>query len=654
MNKSSYIMVKNVYIHGVNNLYSASFEDGLNIIWGDMDTGKSSILNIIDYCLGGSNFHLSYGEITKYARTAFLEIDLNGNICTFERIINDQDSPVKVYNSNYNERHNHYPMLVSASSSINYPDGWISDFILDKLTITKIQIPESKLNPTTRLHRLSFRDLMKLMYLRQTKVGSESLLDSSNFAIFNKNIEIQKYVYNIHDDRLAEFQAELTRENSEKNKLENKLEIISNFLSSIQITGNIEDISNERISTLEEFEKIEKTEDDLKSNFRFSSEVSNELAIKITKAKAFIKDTVNDLETKEIKITNYLNLKKTYELDLHNLKTSKEIREHITLEELNPELSLNCPLCKTELHLSNPIILNDHIRLEINSINNRLHGVSHAIEALTKDKYILQHRLKEESSEIEKLTSILDAENHASLSPLVNNIQIIERQKSTITERLSDLSRSLLVKNKYHDIESKLEEKILLIEKIKKDIKDINDKMQGLDSVLSKLSDIFKEHLDNSGIQKNHGAYIDKKFTPHFRDISYYNTSSGGIRTILSILSYITRIHYLIENGGNLPIFFMLDTPGQNIGRGKRMDEEKAIGEMDLETSDPALYDKIYKQLLNIIKTAHENNSHCQIIVVDNDLPEFLTASEFHLVKRFSKSGGIHEIGLISNASNKT
>lgn len=645
-------MVKNVYIHGINNLYSASFEDGLNIIWGDMDTGKSSILNIIDYCLGGSNIHLSYGEITQYARTAFLEIDLNGSVCTFERIINNQDAPVKVYNSTYIERQNHYPMLLSASSDADYPDGWISDFILDKLTITKIQIPESKFNPTARLHRLSFRDLMKLMYLRQTKVGSETLLDSSNFAIFNKNIEIQKYVYNIHDDRLAEFQAELTRENNEKNKLEDKLEIISNFLRSVQIIGTIEDISKERMTTLEEFEQIEKTEEELKSNFQFSSEVSNELAIKITKAKAFIKDTVNDLESKEIKITNYLNLKKTYELDLHNLKTSKEIREHISLEELNPELNLNCPLCKTELHLSNPMILNDHIRLEINSINNRLHGVSHAIEALTKDKYILQQRLKEESSEIEKLTSILDAKNHASLSPLVNNIQIIERQKSTISERLSDLNRSLLVKNKYHDIESKLEEKILLIEKIKKDIKDINDKLQGLDSVLLKLSNIFKDHLDKSGIQKNFGAYIDKKFISYFRNISYYNTSSGGIRTILSILSYITRIHYLIENGGNLPIFFMLDTPGQNIGRGKRMDEEKVIGEMDLETSDPALYDKIYKQLLNIIDIAHENRSHCQIIVVDNDLPEFLTANQFHLVKRFSKSGGIHEVGLINNASN--
>lgn len=49
---SPYIFVKKIVIHGLDTSYEATFEDGINLIWGDMDCGKSSILNLIDYCLG--------------------------------------------------------------------------------------------------------------------------------------------------------------------------------------------------------------------------------------------------------------------------------------------------------------------------------------------------------------------------------------------------------------------------------------------------------------------------------------------------------------------------------------------------------------------------------------------------------------------------
>lgn len=80
MNKSPYIIVNKLVIEGIDKEYVAEFEEGLNIIWGDMDSGKSSILNFIDYCLGGSNKELLYEEVVKKARIVKLEIDLSGNI----------------------------------------------------------------------------------------------------------------------------------------------------------------------------------------------------------------------------------------------------------------------------------------------------------------------------------------------------------------------------------------------------------------------------------------------------------------------------------------------------------------------------------------------------------------------------------------------
>lgn len=69
--KSPYIFIHKIIIHGLDNSYKAEFKDGINLIWGDMDCGKSSILNLIDYCLGGSNETLAYGEILAKGRVAY-------------------------------------------------------------------------------------------------------------------------------------------------------------------------------------------------------------------------------------------------------------------------------------------------------------------------------------------------------------------------------------------------------------------------------------------------------------------------------------------------------------------------------------------------------------------------------------------------------
>ena len=151
-----------------------------------------------------------------------------------------------------------------------------------------------------------------------------------------------------------------------------------------------------------------------------------------------------------------------------------------------------------------------------------------------------------------------------------------------------------------------------------------------------------------SGLRNVHGVYFDEKFVPYFRGLSYYKSTSGGVRTVLSIASFLARMEYLVLKGGNLPPFLMIDTPGQNIGRNHRLDEENA----DEEVSDPAIYEKVYVGIIKALELGRENSHRCQIIVVDNDLPKILSDEEsFNLVKRFSKSSKNFPPGLIDDAN---
>lgn len=496
---------------------------------------------------------------------------------------------------------------------------------------------------------------MKHIYLRQTKIGAESLYDYTNPPLFNKNVEIQKYIYDIHDDRLAESQVQLNVAQSELNQLNNKLSAVKNFLLSVNIKDD-KDILNIKIASLDqELRQLDVAIKSIKEDFSLSSGVSSEVYKKILELKSDIKYLVRDVDKKDNEISKLLSLKKTYDLDINSLKISEVVRNNIDISKINPESRLKCPLCLSSIELSNPIIPTDYITHEISSINNRVSGVSNAIEDLTRQKYDLNNTLLEQTKTLEELTRLFDETNEVNLSPLVTNIQVLEIQKSDIANKINELKRSVILLNKVTDIDGSVEDKKSLVEKIKRDIKKITEELKGLDEVIIELNDIYVGYLNNTGLQKNFGAYIDKKFSLFFRDISYYNISSGGVRTILSILSFLTRLHYLILNEGNLPTLFMLDTPGQNIGRAARLDETSDLKvyeeSVDPETSDPVLYDKIYKQLLSVIHLAKDHESNCQIIVVDNDLPSFLTEGEdFHLVKRFSKAGVKYEIGLINDA----
>jgi hypothetical protein len=201
--------------------------------------------------------------------------------------------------------------------------------------------------------------------------------------------------------------------------------------------------------------------------------------------------------------------------------------------------------------------------------------------------------------------------------------------------------------NKFEEIGTKRDRKAGQISQLRRAIQIVKDGLVGLDEVIGELRTLLEAHLKNSGLLNVSEISIDKKFTSFFRGISYYNTSSGGVRTITSIASYVTRLQYLLTHACNLPTFLMIDTPGQNIGRYRASDDSAEVSNL----SDPQLYEKIFTQIVAVLNSKAAIGRKCQVIIVDNDLPESLTEGEnFHLVKRFSKKGGKFEKGLINDA----
>ena len=382
---------------------------------------------------------------------------------------------------------------------------------------------------------------------------------------------------------------------------------------------------------------------ELKNDFVLSSDIGATISAAIKDMRTEISRIDREIYETEAQYNNYAKLSNTYRFDLDALKLSKISRSIISVKRPQNE-HIACPLCQSKIEITSPSVADEDIDYQLKSLKNRDAGIQTVLSDLREKQRSLTLQKEQLSVSLNDASRSFDENQASSISPLLTSMQAIEDSRSQIKVVLAEAERNLAIYNKYSDIGTKLEVKSMLIEKLRRAIKIIKDGLIGIDAVIEEFTSLFAAHMHKSGLQKVHGVYLDKKFVAHFRDISYYSTSSGGVRTITSIALFVTRLQYLLEHACNLPTFLMIDTPGQNIGRYRTDDD-------NTEVSDPKLYEKIFSQIMDVVSAATDQGRRCQVIVVDNDLPDSLKdGKNFHLVKRFSKQGGKFEKGLINDA----
>lgn len=640
------LIIQRLVLSGVSKNYESTFEPGLNIVRGAMDSGKSTILHMINYCLGGSNRKILYDEVRAKVRIISLQVSLNGQVFTFERQLLDSKAAVKVYACPYDNRDEVFPQFMSADSQGSMPDGWLSDFILESLGIARVKITESSRNPNAGEDRLSFRDLMKLMFLKQTDVGSDGLLDYKNKSVFFKNVNVQKFVFNVHDEQLSNLKTQRNLESTVLNELQKSEKTISAFLKDVKIPLDRFSAGDQIDEAKSKIQELDTATQELKNDLGFSTQASLALRQTIVNFKSELdaKNLAIDLAKKQI--DNFTKLKSTYRLEYDSLQYSKLARPHIFGMQSCKKIA--CPLCTSELSLDTEVIPEEDIAALERSLKNRLAG----LDASIKNSLEKIESIKTEAAHIESLinenTQIFDQSNLSSISPLISMIEASEKTKIQAHLDLSQLKRNLSIYNKYTEIKDKIRNKEAVIDNLNDAISTVEGGLVDLDNVVTELGAMFRNYMSRSAVQNVQAASYNKTFTASLRGVSYYDHLSGGIKTVTSIGMYLTRFLYTLDHKSNLPPLLMIDTPGQNIGRKRSADDG------DASVSDPDVYEKIYQQLLDAVNYAEEKQIPCQIIVVDNDFPDILTtppySDKYHLVKRFQKNSDKFDKGLIDDA----
>ncbi|MEJ9255698.1 AAA family ATPase [Bacillus wiedmannii] len=644
MNKK--IFLDKLTLIGFRKNYEVKFKNGLNFISGPMSTGKSSIVEMINYAFG-SEKHNAYIEIKNSCKEVELEFFIGENKYKIVRPLFDFSRPVKLYKwiEGVGDFSNDFELLPIDSPA---NENSLSAFLLEEMGLSNITVA----NQT-----FSFRDLFKYCYVKQSTIDSENLLKEKDWGSSIKRRPTFEIIFNIYNNLLGDLKQKLKEKRQYINTLVKKREGVLEFLKEIKILDGKDYLEERERLTKHLSEKRNKLIE-IKASGKHDDELTMYLEDTIAKIKEQIIKVEKDIHDKERYLEKLMLLRNQYSSEIQKIEFILEgalILNNYKFEVcpscLNAiEEKAGCDLCGSELKdLSQEET--KVFKNEISRIRRKFNSLTSFIEAQEKS---LSNR-KEEKMDYKKQLQLkqreLDYLRNAYISPFIEQIEQLNYEIGNICNDIERLEHNFAIKIRV----SKINEKIVDEEKL---YNNLNDRITNLQKdtitkadVIENLSALFAGILKEFTFPKLNDAYIkESNYLPYVRGIKYDELGSGGAIT-MTTMAYFLSIALLDTNNKNHPGLLIIDSPRKNLG-----------ADDDDEFKDEEIFNAIIKYFISITDKDNTEKGEeaevkvikdLQLIVINNGYPDFLNEND--IVIRFDGKGNKNlPYGLIDDIENPT
>lgn len=615
---------------------SVKLNDGLNIITGDSKTGKSALIEIVDYCLFSSRSSIPKGKITDFAKTYVIIFQIDEIFVVIGR--NAPDSTNKNHNKAYLsiETSQAYVENIQLSyfnnrTPLNIKDGVQTEFE------EYLGMSFSQLEIGSSVSKLSVRDAVSFIFQHQNLIANKHAI-FYRFDDFNKRkrvIEALPVLLGLVDEKYYELIRKkqlLTRQIKNENKIiesiksknKNEKNILTDY---IQIYYSL---IGQTLDASLSLAQLRKLASDLPSPPE-TIEDQTHLFADITKYKR----EREELYTEQTDIESSLaNLKSNHNDSLNYLGELSKI--HSFQDKKVDIKSIHCPLC------SNPVEkINEDIRNLENS-KSKLIDELFKVQNFSKDNNQLIIKLEKRKKEIKERLRVLTKQikqlepNKKETEALKNNREKIIYNKGII---------ETMIKNELSE-HNRLDNKQL--NELKSDLVDTKkelEKYSNIKNFRTSTEEVLKQHMDR--IAKKLDFEDELKPIDFNFDIEKFNfkhkhkgqnirldemgSGANWLACHLSILLAFLHLNCSMEKSA-IPTFLMLDQPSQvYFPRTTKLDE--------LSTEERSEFDANIFQVKNIFKVLAEeiklieSNSDFkpQIIVLehanDDDFKEYIIES---------------------------
>jgi hypothetical protein len=663
--RSHGIRVRRLRLHGVDRGYDVDLRasDGsprsLSVIAGAFSTGKTTILEFIDYCLGASD-HPRHPEIMPKIRAATLEVDLSGSPYLIERAVGEPSTFAFVRAGRMDERGGQPPERRPLRPA-GHPDS-LSSLLLAHCKLTGVQLRDRPAKADSGTDPLSFRDLMWLCFLPNERLDNKNLLFENNQVKHLKLRQVFDVVFDVHDDRAVELGRSVR--NLEARLVDERAAYAAaEQLVREQRLGSREDLEEAHRRAKAELVDTERALAELDEHARAGTRFAEELRERHRGAALHARRASARLRDRETQLRRMVPLRLQYADDVSRLTMLGEAHRLFDpfqvstcpscLTTLTWPPTVNdgrCSMCHSELADDPPSDVDDPddgdtrigARGERLDVGAELRSTKARLAELTAYLDDLEHEIPglrgdaEQAQDTEaRAAAEIDAATAHAVTPYLAQRDALARRRENATAALQRAAIGLQLAQSLQRRADNLARLESSIASMREELAEATAASVRPDrsAIIGLVSERYGEILAAWRYPKLADPHLGDDLTPYVRGNRYTAASSGG-RTLISLAWQLAVFEVAWETGSSHPGFLLLDSPQKNLGQ---------AGERDAEFADTVTIADIYRHLHTWLAG---RGAGAQVIVADNAPPP---QADPDVVVRFSRRPDQPPYGLIDD-----
>jgi chaperonin cofactor prefoldin len=612
------------YLSPVKAPASLEFDAGLNVVFGASNTGKSFIVESIDYLLGGGRDLRDIQERVGYDRARLVLETTEGDAFTIQRGVNG--GGFNQYNGLWlEEEPDHEGTTLREKHSANRSDN-LSSFLLSFVDLNGKSVIKNK---QQELQSFTIRSLAHLVVVEEEKIikSSSPIFTGQRMSATAEYSSFRLLLTGV-DDSAQIVQTQQREETvAVRQKILAKIELIDELIDTLQSS-----LRESGVGRSQAEEQVSQINQIIQNQELRISEVNTQLESRVSqRGQIFtqIENITSRIREIEGQLSRFSLLQLHYQSDLERLSSIEESGLFFVHLNVAP-----CPLCgtpPTEQHLDEDC--DGNVEATIQAATGEIAKVERLSSELDKTASELEEELATLQSLEEQLAPQFQAINQeiqritAPLGTLENNIGGLVRQTYSFQKIISQ----------FDNLESYQQKKAELLNVVSSE--PVQEKSKGsvdvATTVLDDYAQVVQKLLQEWRFPGAERVHFDMSAKDLVINGQLRSSSGKGVRAITHAAMTIGLMEFCRQNDLSHPGFVILDSPLLAY-REPESAENSALANSDLKTH-------FYEYLAN-------NTCDSQVIVIENEDPPINLSSVVRLTN-FTKSERVGRYGFFPISS---
>ncbi|WP_104180370.1 hypothetical protein [Arthrobacter sp. B0490] len=638
----------------------------LSIIAGEISTGKTTVLEFVDWCLGAKE-HPEHDEVMANVRSAQLAIDVTGPGDTnpikyvVERALGTKTTSAYLYTGDL------YTMSdtpVRSFTSDPADTDSLSHYLLQLCGLSGLRLDQSPSQEDSRTSALSFRDLQPLWFLTNRRLDNGDLAYERQPHRSIKLNQVVNILFGVSDNEQSALSRAVEELGAEERELARAVQTLRTFMTDAGFTtiAEIDPASDQlRIRGAELNAQMRTIDDNISARSDFTAELRANYAQCADQAQR-IQAKLRDRDTLARRLEP---LRAQYADEIRRLD--------LVAESLNLFDSLTvviCPACQSKLQAPPKVVGNEcslchsHLTTDVTdgenvpdlsterrSLVRRLNQLLEFAQEVRAEGDKLRRNLAAANAAVREAQSALDRISGGIISPFLT-------QRDEIQQSLGETRVELKTMLRARQMLLQLQEKEVELLRTSAALKEARArKAQYLknttprDTTLNRIGERLLNILEDFGYPKVDRVHVDRNLVPSVRGRRYDKVGSSGAMTLIALAWELALFELAFEQGSGHPGFVIVDSPQKNLVPGAvtapttpnpGVDDSGAEIDLLITARGRNIVENIYRHVASWLA----KHPGAQIIFVDNQPP---SVADQHIVVRYSQNPDDPPYGLIEN-----